>query len=127
MEEELSGLEGEEERRVKSELLCPGWQARRGEHQGVLSQKLFTFNSGWMIERHLNLYLSDQLVGDLFAEELVRLAVLHVDVELPHQLEHLVHAAARARRDWQLGQGRASPASHIFTSLLAAIPAASYS
>lgn len=45
----------------------------------------------------LNLDLGDQLVGDLLAEELVGLAVLHVDVELPHQLQHLVHAAARAR------------------------------
>ena len=28
MEEELSGLEGEEEGRVEGELLRPGWQAR---------------------------------------------------------------------------------------------------
>lgn len=44
-----------------------------------------------------NLYLSDQLVCDFFAEELVRLAMLHVDIELPHKLQHLVHAAACAR------------------------------
>ena len=46
---------------------------------------------------NLHLDLCDQLVGDLLAEELVGLAVLHVDVELPHQLQHLVHAAACAR------------------------------
>ena len=32
----------------------------------------------------LNLYLRDQLVGDLFAEELICLTVLLVDVQLPH-------------------------------------------
>ena len=32
----------------------------------------------------LNLYLRDQLVGDLFAEELICLIVLHVDVQLSH-------------------------------------------
>ena len=32
----------------------------------------------------LNLYLRDQLVGDFFAEELICLTVLLVDVQLPH-------------------------------------------
>ena len=40
--------------------------------------------------------LSDQLVGDLLAEELISLTVLHVDVELPDQLQPLVHAAPGA-------------------------------
>ena len=53
-------------------------------------------------DKDLYLDLCDQLVGDLLAEELVSLAVLHVDVELPDQLKDLVHAAARARRDRQL-------------------------
>ena len=63
--------------------------------------------------------LSDQLVGDLLAEELISLAVLHVDVELPDQLQHLVHAAPSARRDWQLRERGASPASNLLVSFLA--------
>ena len=73
----------------------------------------------------MNLYLDlcDQLVGDLLAEELVSLAVLHVDVELPDQLKDLVHAAARARRDGQLWKRRTSPASNVIVFLLTTIPA----
>ena len=40
VEDELSGLQGEEERGVEGELLCPGWQARYGEHQRALCRKL---------------------------------------------------------------------------------------
>ena len=36
MEEELSGLEGEEEGGVQGELLRPGRQTRCGEHQWIL-------------------------------------------------------------------------------------------
>ena len=76
-------------------------------------------------DNKMNLYLdlSDQLVGDLLAEELVSLAMLHVDVELPDQLKDLVHAAARARRDRQLWEGRTSPASNVIVFLLTTIPA----
>ena len=79
VEEELPGLEGEEEGRGVSELLCPRGEGSRGEHQRILN-------------------LSYELVRNFLTQELLTVLVstICIDVELPHQLQHLVHGAAGA-------------------------------
>ena len=56
--------------------------------------------------------LSHQLVSDLLTEELCAVqlaAVLRVDVELPDQLQQLVHGAVGRAGERQLGQRGAPP------------------